>query len=190
MRRIQLRNSQQGIGLVEVMVALLLLAIAVLGFTAMQMTAVKATDESLLRTRALTVMRGGAEMMRANPDGITAFKTAINGTGMTLSNTDTGGVTITPASCMPAGTPASCTINQLAVRDALALKTHANNNDMRIGMVTCPGTADATTAQPRQCMIASWGTTTPDLDDGISTACGKTDGTYKIGAQCFIMEAY
>ena len=51
--------SQQGIGLIEVMVALMLLAIAVLGFSAMQMTAVKATDESLMRTRALTVIRGG-----------------------------------------------------------------------------------------------------------------------------------
>lgn len=37
-------NSQKGIGLIEVLVALMLLAIAVLGFTAMQMTAVKATD--------------------------------------------------------------------------------------------------------------------------------------------------
>ena len=51
-------NSQKGIGLIEVLVALMLLAIAVLGFTAMQMTAVKATDESLMRTRALTVLRG------------------------------------------------------------------------------------------------------------------------------------
>ena len=57
-------NSQKGIGLIEVLVALMLLAIAVLGFTAMQMTAVKATDESLMRTRALTVLRGAAEMMR------------------------------------------------------------------------------------------------------------------------------
>ena len=45
-------NSQKGIGLIEVLVALMLLAIAVLGFTAMQMTAVKATDERLMRTRA------------------------------------------------------------------------------------------------------------------------------------------
>ena len=50
-------NNQYGVGLVEVLVALLLLAVAVLGFSAMQMTAVKATDESLMRTRALTIMR-------------------------------------------------------------------------------------------------------------------------------------
>ena len=61
------------------MVALLLLAVAVLGFSAMQMTAVKATDESLMRTRALTIMRGGAEAMRTNSNGINAFKAAVNG---------------------------------------------------------------------------------------------------------------
>ena len=37
-------SIQRGVGLVEVMVALLLLAVAVLGFSAMQLSAVKATD--------------------------------------------------------------------------------------------------------------------------------------------------
>ena len=72
-------GKQYGMGLVEVLVALLLLAVAVLGFSAMQMTAVKATDESLMRTRALAIMRGGAEAIRANSGGISAFKTAVNG---------------------------------------------------------------------------------------------------------------
>ena len=71
-------NTQAGVGLIEVMVALLLLAVAVLGFSAMQMSAIKATDESLMRTRSLAIMRGGAETMRTNPSGIAAFKTAIN----------------------------------------------------------------------------------------------------------------
>ena len=77
--------SQRGVGLVEVLVALLLLAVAVLGFSAMQMTAVKATDESLMRTRALTIMRGGAEAMRANSSGINAFKTAVNGSNNSIT---------------------------------------------------------------------------------------------------------
>ena len=45
-------DTQAGVGLIEVMVALLLLAVAVLGFSAMQMSAIKATDESLMRTRS------------------------------------------------------------------------------------------------------------------------------------------
>lgn len=176
--------NQRGIGLVEVMVALMLLAIAVLGFSAMQMTAVKATDESLMRTRALTVMRGGAEMMRANPDGIASFKSALQNTTSTVS---VDGETIDIGSCMQSSTVKSCTINQLAARDALTLKNHASKNDMQINIETCPGTAGN---QEKQCLIASWSTTKPIFNNTDTDACAKKDGTYKSGAQCFIMEAY
>ena len=182
--------QQQGVGLVEVLVALLLLAVAVLGFTAMQMAAVKATDESLMRTRALTVMRGGAEAMRTNTDGINAFKAALNGSSDTVS---IDGKSIKKDSCVqnnstkPA-TNASCTIKQLATRDALLLKSYAAANDMLIGLVPdgCPGTIGN---QVRQCFVASWGATSLALDDS-DKACANADGTYKNGAECFIMEAY
>jgi type IV pilus assembly protein PilV len=202
-------SNQKGVGLIEVLVALMLLAIAVLGFTAMQMTAVKATDESLMRTRALTVMRGAAEMMRANAEGIPAFKTAINGTATTVTNTDTSNVAITKDSCISGGTPASCTIKQLAVKDALTVKQYATDNELSVGMATCPNTrttvtnADNTTTtttsagQDRQCLIASWGDTDPIfLDDAVATdttkdkPCADEDGIYSNGVQCFIMEAY
>lgn len=202
-------SNQKGVGLIEVLVALMLLAIAVLGFTAMQMTAVKATDESLMRTRALTVMRGAAEMMRANAEGIPAFKTAINGTATTITNTDTSNVAITKDSCISGGTPASCTIKQLAVKDALTVKQYATDNELSVGMATCPNTrttvtnADNTTTtttsagQDRQCLIASWGDTDPIfLDDAVATdttkdkPCADEDGIYSNGVQCFIMEAY
>jgi len=45
-------NSQSGVGLIEVMVALLLLAVAVLGFSALNMVSVKATDDSVLIANA------------------------------------------------------------------------------------------------------------------------------------------
>lgn len=182
--------QQQGVGLVEVLVALLLLAVAVLGFTAMQMAAVKATDESLMRTRALTIMRGGAEAMRTNTDGINAFKAALNGSSNTVS---IDGKSITKDSCVQnaATAPAantSCTIKQLATRDGLLLKSYAAANDILIGLAPdgCPGTVGN---QVRQCFVASWGATTLALDDS-DKACANADGTYKNGAECFIMEAY
>ncbi|MBP2279379.1 type IV pilus assembly protein PilV [Psychrobacter sp. PL19] len=183
--------SQRGVGLVEVLVALLLLAVAVLGFTAMQMSAIKATDESLMRTRSLTIMRGGAETMRANPSGIAAFKTAINGASDSIS---VGSVSITKDSCVKNTStvpiPAdSCTINQLATRDGLLIKSYATANDITIGLVPdgCPGTSGN---QERQCFVATWGDTTVALDDTLANACANANGTYKNGAECFIMEAY
>lgn len=183
--------SQRGVGLIEVLVALLLLAVAVLGFTAMQMSAIKATDESLMRTRSLTIMRGGAEAMRTNPSGIAAFKAAINGDTDSISMDS---ATITKDSCVkntntvPVAAD-SCTINQLATRDGLLIKSYASANDITIGLVPngCPGTSGN---QERQCFVASWGDTTVALNDTATNACAKADGTYKNGAECFIMEAY
>ncbi|MGO2277523.1 type IV pilus modification protein PilV [Psychrobacter sp. AOP7-D1-21] len=184
-------SQQQGVGLVEVLVALLLLAVAVLGFSAMQMTAIKATDESLMRTRALTIMRGGAETMRANSGGISAFKTAVNGSTDSIT---IDGAAITKNSCVKntAAAPVaadSCTINQLATRDGLLMKSYAFENDISIGLVPdgCPGTSGN---QERQCFVSSWGDTTATLSDSNANACANANGTYKNGSECFIMEAY
>lgn len=184
-------TTQRGVGLIEVMVALLLLAVAVLGFSAMQMTAVKATDESLMRTRALTIMRGAAETIRANPNGVEAFKTAINGSADSIS---IDGGAITKDSCIKntatAPTAADgCTVKQLATRDGLLMKSYAVTNNINVGLVPsgCPGTSGN---QVRQCFVASWGDTSVELSDSAANACANANGTYKNGAECFIMEAY
>lgn len=186
-----IQSNQAGVGLIEVMVSLLLLAVAVLGFSAMQMSAVKATDESLMRTRALTIIRGGAETMRTNPSGIAAFKAAVNGTSDSIS---VDGSAITKNSCMNHTSTAPvladfCTINQLATRDGLLMKSYAVANDVNIGMVPngCPGTSGS---QEIQCFVASWGDTTVELSDSASDACANANGSYKNGAECFIVEAY
>ncbi|MEC5210028.1 type IV pilus assembly protein PilV [Psychrobacter sp. PL15] len=72
-------NSQRGVGLVEVLVAVLLLSVAVLGFSALQMRAITATDESLVRTRSLTLVRNLAEVMRAYPEAY------VTGSGATFT---------------------------------------------------------------------------------------------------------
>lgn len=167
-------NNQKGIGLVEVMVALLLLAVAVLGFSALQMTAVKATDESLMRTRALTIMRSGAEVMRAHPQAINEFANVLNSSeAPTAADLD---------SCLSA---ISCTTAQLSRKDAAILKQFASNQNIRLALRECPGVASG---QVRHCMIASWGETTADFGDGAN--CADANGAYRAGTSCFIMEAY
>jgi type IV pilus assembly protein PilV len=73
-----MRNTQTGVGLIEVMVALLLLTVAVLGYSALQGQAIKATNESFERTQSLVMMRNIAEKIHANPDSISIYKTQIN----------------------------------------------------------------------------------------------------------------
>lgn len=170
---------QKGIGLVEVMVALLLLAVAVLGFSSMQMFAMKSTDESVMRTRAMAVIRGGSELMRANAQEIQTFANVLNGT--------TKPVGITKDSCVLQSAEANgCTIAQLASKDALVLKEYATQNDINISLQTCPG---MTGSMARQCFVASWGETKAEISDN-NNSCANAQGVYKRGAQCFIMEAY
>lgn len=181
-------QAQRGIGLIEVLVALMVLAIAVLGFSAMQLTALKATDESVMRSRAITIMRGAAEMMRANPTGIAKFGEALNSSVLTSSLT-VDGAAINKDSCVvTSGTStSSCTIQQLATRDGLALKQYAADNEIKIRLETCPATSSGT---PLSCLIAAWGDTTATLGAGANHCLNATTGIYNKGATCFVLEAY
>lgn len=189
-------KAQKGVGLIEVLVSLLLLAVAILGFTAMQMSAIKATDESLMRTRAMAILKNAAETMRANASGIDAFKTAINGSSTSISNNETSNVAITKDSCVVGGTPEKCTIKQLAVKDALTVKQFATANKIKVGMATCP-VVSVNNGSERQCLLASWDETDPIfLDTPVASdttkdqPCANESGNYYAGVSCFIMEAY
>ena len=58
-------KNQKGVGLVEVLVALLLLAVGVLGYTILQLRAVDASGEALMRSQGIMVLRGLSENMRS-----------------------------------------------------------------------------------------------------------------------------
>ncbi len=208
-------SSQQGVGLIEVLVSLLLLAIAILGFSAMQLRAVEATDESMVRNRALTVMRGGAEMMRANPPEYKEkFQETLNDLYPKFASDDIEkAYKQTYKTCLNT----VCSPENLAIRDARSLAYTAQQSDVKIRMEICPGTetelkvsvevpdpnsASATTTKPitinneRRCFVTSWGDTEPVVEGGAVAVptgklpCLKSDGKYKNGASCFVMETY
>lgn len=87
-------SSQHGVGLIEVMVAVLLLSVAILGFSALQVRAVSATDESLVRTKSLTLVRNLAEVMRAYPN---AYVTGSGTSFTTATSTATGAIPLVQA---------------------------------------------------------------------------------------------
>ncbi len=190
-------SSQQGVGLIEVLVSLLLLAVAILGFSAMQLRAVEATDESTARNRALTAIRAGSEMMRANPPEYKEqFQTTLNDLQSKYAGDD-----IANAHQQRHKTCLSqiCTPAQLAEKDATALAYSSQEQDIKINLVECPGTTKTisvtdgagnkhTIDNTRRCFIASWGNTEPTTSG--DNACVSTTGNYELGATCFVMEAY
>lgn len=173
-------HSQQGIGLVEVLVAVLLLSVAVLGFSALQLQSIKATEESLVRTQALSVVRGLAENMRANPSKMKAYQDAIN-------TPDESKIGI----CRELSE--KCNSEQIATKEANIAVSKLKNYDITMSMVTCPGTGSSTpdTAvfSEIKCVIAAWGDTVPAMSD-TDNACANAKGVYKSGSTCVIVEAY
>ena len=61
-----MKSKQNGVGLIEVLVALVLLAIGVLGFSLLQLRAIDAAQEATERTMAMSLARDLAERMRIN----------------------------------------------------------------------------------------------------------------------------
>ena len=171
------RLSQQiGVGLVEVLVAVLLLSVAVLGFSALQLRAISATEESLIRTQALSVVRGLAENMRANPLQMQAYEDAINAAGSDTTIDD---------SCQELDD--SCSSTQIAVKESKNAVAQLNQYDIGMKVTACPGTKDFSEVK---CVIAAWGDTIAVMSDSDGKACAKADGTYKSGSTCVIVEAY
>ena len=209
------RSDQSGVGLVEVLVAVLLLSIAVLGFSALQVRAVSATDESLVRTKSLSIVRNLAEVMRTYPD---AYVTGSGTSFTTKSATEAGAIPIIQAivsssamnsitvdnavisrsGCLSTGTTTEnnkkipnnpCNVNQLATRDALVVKMQADDEGIKLNVVTCPGTTTQA-IQRQMCIITAWNDTKAMLDATDTAACADADGVYKEGSQCLISEAY
>lgn len=184
-------RGQRGVGMVEVLIALLLLALGVIGFTALQLQAVEVNRESLSRVQAMNLARDLAERMRVNPDGVrdkdgkTPYKTAL-GTNTSLAS-------YTWDKCFNAK---SCTPADMAIEDINQALYKANQLGMQLGLMTCKvaqGAAAADIKNGRQCIYVAWDKTTPT--DG-KAAAGANDthctfqGSYVVNSKCIVLEAF
>lgn len=166
-------SSQHGVGLIEVLVAVLLLSVAVLGFSALQLRAIKATEESLVRTQSLSVVRGLAENMRANPSQIKAYQDAIKEPNANAKKCNT--------------LDNKCTAEEVAIKEANAAVKKLKEYDIRLKMISCPGTSNFSEVK---CIVAAWGDTVATMDTNDTLACADADGIYKSGSNCVIVETY
>ncbi|WP_111893691.1 type IV pilus modification protein PilV [Acinetobacter sp. MB5] len=171
---------QQGVGLLEVLVALLLLAIAVLGFVALQLRAVEATSEGFNRIEATNIARDLVEKIRINSSStaITAYETYLSSqSGQAASVIDCYSTFCTPA--------------VKAAFDVHEAYLSATDLGMTLNMVTCPGTANG-----RECIYVAWNKTDP-VDTTATTsghiACTTSETSsfsYNDSSTCIVMEAY
>ncbi|MGO3917976.1 type IV pilus modification protein PilV [Acinetobacter venetianus] len=176
-------KNQKGVGLIEVLIALLLLAVGVLGYTILQLRAVDASSEALSRSQGMLILRGLAENMRANSQGQNNYPAVVR------SYTNITSVPSVPArACF--NPSVACTPTQMATYDAYIAARDAFEIGMNITMDNCPGVANAPIQ--RQCLFAAWGNTAISATNAaadISSCMGAT-GVYVNGSKCLMMEAY
>lgn len=186
MLRQDTRAGQHGMGMVEVVVSLLLLAVAILGFSAMQMRAVKATDETLIRSDAMVAVRNIAENMRLHPTQAMKIKylTAISRYGTAASHD-------AYASAIPDKPRVDCAKSACTEEQQVQYTAHqamklAADNQMMLNAMQCPGNSSELL---RICLIASWGQTKPTVG-GKDTDCISDLGAYNRGSSCVVLETY
>lgn len=166
-------NNQKGVGLIEVLVALILLAIAVLGFTALQVRAISASIDAGNTTQATSLAKDLAERIRINRDGYAVY---------TATSTYTGGASSKDCASV------ICTASEMAQFDFDQVDRKAESLGMDIAINDCQGSTLS-----RKCIYVAWDDTTPtdgeDPEDEENLNC--TNGVaYVPGSKCIMMEIY
>lgn len=174
-------RAQRGVGMVEVLVALLLLAIGVLGFTALQLRAVSASMEASNQVLALNLARDLTERMRANPQ---ATQCKLYHTEGALAK-DTKAYTKASNCSGSVSTQATAQ----ASSDLLFIYNQANTLGMAVIINTCPNATNAGNNLGRQCVYIAWDKTAQNFSN--SDTCYKSGGTsYERNTTCLFLEAY
>lgn len=173
------RRNQTGVGMFEVLVALFVLAIGVLGFAALQLRAVDATIEANDKTLAMNVARDLAERIRINRLSLGNYVNAINN--------HTFNTTCLIATPTPNSRPV-CNGATLAQYDAGEIVQIAQNQGQQIVMTGCQGST-------RTCIYVAWGHTNIAVsnNNGVVsvdvTSC-MSNGSYVANAKCVVLEAF
>lgn len=163
------RRKQIGVGLMEVLVALLILAIGVLGFAALQYRAIEAASEGGSRVQAINLARDLAEKIRVNRDQLGVYTAAVSGNVTNIAN--------------PNCYTAFCTTTQMARFDAALTNLAAQRIGMTVNMFACPDVNNG-----RTCIYVAWGDTAATNADGLNNC--TTDSAYRDESTCVVMEAY
>jgi len=162
-------GHQRGMGMIEILVALLILAIGILGFIALQYRALEASAESTSRVQAITLARDLAERMRVNRNSLTVYNQQLQ---------DASKQTDYAKNCFQN----NCTDTELADFDVAQVVKSASSYGMTMNMIACPQTNN------RQCIYIAWGDTSATNGPGVGDCTQNT--SYNNNSTCVIMEAY
>lgn len=170
---------QKGVGLMEVLVALVILAIGVLGFSALQLKGMEAAQEANEQAIAVNFARDLAERMRVNRSALSQYATFINTIeegyrGCTSTNSIING---NEQIQIP-----TCNSENMAKHDVGEIIARAKDLGQTIIVRGC-------VKSNLSCIYVAWGNTSITSTD-VSACINETTGTYRSDAQCLVLEAY
>lgn len=168
------KNAQAGVGLVEVIVALVLLSLGVLGMIALQLNAISATDEAGARVQAMTIAQDLTERVRANPNQLQTYADQLNAASQDYTAT-------TINSCV--GSTKKVEPSAMAKCDVAQVVAVAKRYGMSIKMPVCSGVS-----YTRYCIYLAWDETKPE-DSTDEKACTNS-GIYNVKSSCLVFESY
>jgi type IV pilus assembly protein PilV len=157
-------RSQSGFSMIEVLAAVLLLMVGVLGYAALQTRAMQSTGESYFRAQAMGIAQDLASRMRVNAAQKSAYTTA--------SNWSATAPTAPSTTCITA----ACTAANIATADIQDVRFSALSLLPQGQMLV--EACQAATAMT--CVYVSWGSTAPTT--GSSGQCVDATGKYVVGS--------
>lgn len=160
------KKYQKGVGLPEVLVAMMLLGVAVIGFAALQVKALDSTGEAMYRTQAMAAAQEFAERMRLNPAAASVYRNNWNATALNSTYCEAN----------------TCNPTQMAQYDMRTVTelVAATLPNGQIAVMSCIN-------RNNLCVYVSWNNTTP-TQGALATDCSTTTDSYVQDADCVKLE--
>ncbi|MDM1276962.1 type IV pilus modification protein PilV [Acinetobacter indicus] len=171
--------GQRGVGLMEVLVALVILAIGVLGFSALQLKGIEAAQEANEQAVAINIARDLAERMRINRTALLHYKSSINDQ---IENEDNCTTINTVTSGSNKIQLPKCNAENMAHHDATEITKKAKSMGQTVVIDDCVKSG-------LSCIYVAWGTTSIS-SDSLDECINETTGAYIANSQCLVLEAY
>lgn len=164
---------QKGIGMMEIIVSMLVLGIAILGFIALQYRSLELASEALKKVEAMNLARNLAERIYVN-----RTKYA-NDSGLIASGKVTDCVSKKDEIVY-------CSSSDFAAKDVADIQALATLKNMDINILTCPNTTNQ-----RKCVYVAWDETKATQGKETDQACTPKDNfSYLPDAKCVVVEAF
>ncbi|MBA6418183.1 type IV pilus modification protein PilV [Pseudomonas sp. 5Ae-yellow] len=165
MRIVSMRSSQIGIGMIEVLIAVLVLAVGALGFAGVQLVAMQKSEDANYRSAAMLIAQDAVERIQANSAKIDDYRRS--------------GAIATPASAPSQTCGAGCDVSGLDLSQlAWSASQTLPNGQIKIDDCDFNGLT---------CVVLNWG----ERDGAANSidACTSIDGVNLAeDSNCLVME--